>query len=688
MNRQERRKEISPFILHSKSFKKAVETILEDGSISFNVEWYASTVEKDWSGDIVVPSWIDVSRYMKNPILKMWHTRWEEFNVWLVDNITTDDYWMFIKWHVVLNPTIEKHKEWIHWLRHNLINWFSIWFWDVVQHFDAEKDANIIDSLKLYEISLVDIPDNPMTIRKALSLYAQKSVIPFSKTPTADKELERDGAGAKNRLKEWATDSEWNIDFKKYQKWFAWYDKENEETLWAYKLPHHDIIDWELKVVWRWVVAAMSALMWWRWWTNIPDDELKWTYNHLSKHYEQFDETPPDFKEKSIEQITDERTKEFELVRNEVFAKFNECTNMWYKELLRWSETECSKLWWTDRSPIERALRLKEKAKDSWVEKDVTDAWIVTASISALKWKIGKWLLMDSQWNTCWTKARVMLKNCWYDHWKTWTIKTFNTKNTNMKKMLLNSQQIQVWMIIEYEFKEEYCYSDNSFVGVITNIITSWSVVCWWEWVIATQDDPVVVINRVIVWELEVIPTSIYDTVKLSNMEIYSTDTTWKDLSKLSVKTSDDVVSEWTEETTEDSKESTEEVIETPAPEEGTGEENTEKTIDETEWGDVEKTQESEESWNAPANPEQGEWEEGTKNADLIQVIVDLKEIVIWLCQRVNTIDDRTKNLWNIVKDAPLVYNHIENENEVKAKSKIELDLEKAQKQVRSKFKK
>ena len=32
----------------------------------------------------------------------------------------------------------------------------------------------IIDSLELYEISLVDIPDNPLTIAKAIDIYQQK----------------------------------------------------------------------------------------------------------------------------------------------------------------------------------------------------------------------------------------------------------------------------------------------------------------------------------------------------------------------------------------------------------------------------------------------------------------------------------------------------------------------------------
>lgn len=77
---------------------------------------------------------------------------------------------LYIKADIILNPEIESHKELIHGIRHNLINGFSIGFGDIVERYDTEKQVNVIESLTLYEISLVDIPDNPLTVRKMFDM--------------------------------------------------------------------------------------------------------------------------------------------------------------------------------------------------------------------------------------------------------------------------------------------------------------------------------------------------------------------------------------------------------------------------------------------------------------------------------------------------------------------------------------
>ena len=57
MNRkQRRRKELCPLIIHSKRIpSKLPEKVLEDGSIEFSIEGFASTVDKDFDGDIIHP---------------------------------------------------------------------------------------------------------------------------------------------------------------------------------------------------------------------------------------------------------------------------------------------------------------------------------------------------------------------------------------------------------------------------------------------------------------------------------------------------------------------------------------------------------------------------------------------------------------------------------------------------------
>jgi hypothetical protein len=40
--------------------------------------------------------------------------------------------------------------------------------------YDDMKNANIIEELELFEISLVDIPDNPLTVRKFIDKIISK----------------------------------------------------------------------------------------------------------------------------------------------------------------------------------------------------------------------------------------------------------------------------------------------------------------------------------------------------------------------------------------------------------------------------------------------------------------------------------------------------------------------------------
>jgi hypothetical protein len=63
----------------------------------------------------------------------------------------------------------------------------------------------------------------------------------------------------------------------------------------AYKLPHHEIVDGRLRVVWRGVVAAMTVVNGARGGVDIPDGDRQEVYRHLAAHYEQFDEEPPPF---------------------------------------------------------------------------------------------------------------------------------------------------------------------------------------------------------------------------------------------------------------------------------------------------------------------------------------------------------------------------------------------------------
>lgn len=74
----------------------------------------------------------------------------------------------------------------------------------------------------------------------------------------------------------------------------TWYDGDNPDVKLSYKLPHH-LAD-GYATVWRGVAAAMGALLGARGGVNIPDGDKRGVYNHLARHYAEFDEEPPEFR--------------------------------------------------------------------------------------------------------------------------------------------------------------------------------------------------------------------------------------------------------------------------------------------------------------------------------------------------------------------------------------------------------
>lgn len=72
---------------------------------------------------------------------------------------------------------------------------------------------------------------------------------------------------------------------------YAWSSEMPPAAFGSLKLPHHD--PHSGKVVWMGCIAAMSRCMQAN--TDIPHADLQRVYNHLAKHYKDFNEEPPEF---------------------------------------------------------------------------------------------------------------------------------------------------------------------------------------------------------------------------------------------------------------------------------------------------------------------------------------------------------------------------------------------------------
>jgi len=74
----------------------------------------------------------------------------------------------------------------------------------------------------------------------------------------------------------------------------TWFDTEKADSKGSYKLPHHKAEGH--KAVWRGVAASMASLLGARGGVTIPEEDRKGVYNHLKKHYIQFNKEVPEFK--------------------------------------------------------------------------------------------------------------------------------------------------------------------------------------------------------------------------------------------------------------------------------------------------------------------------------------------------------------------------------------------------------
>lgn len=133
--------------------------------------------------------------------------------------------------------------------------------------------------------------------------FEKRKVVAYAATSTLSQNRAWDDSAAQRRLRRWAsTDGSGSveqIDWAKYRRGFAWYDRSNEKTFDAYKLPHHDVDTSELKTHWRGTSAAMSVLLGARGGVDVPGSDRQDIYDHLSRHYAQYDKMPPQFRDYS-----------------------------------------------------------------------------------------------------------------------------------------------------------------------------------------------------------------------------------------------------------------------------------------------------------------------------------------------------------------------------------------------------
>lgn len=164
--------------------------------------------------------------------------------------------------------------------------------------FDFEEDeekgrfglVRNLRELRLWDTSDVNWGMNELTMANA------KVVVPFKDTGKADE----GAAWSKPTLGDF-TDQTFDElsagEKRRIASHYAWTASMPPESFGDLKLPHHQAAKSGVgPAVWNGVRSAMSVLMGGMGGVDLPEGDRRGVYNHLAKHYAQWDKEPPEFK--------------------------------------------------------------------------------------------------------------------------------------------------------------------------------------------------------------------------------------------------------------------------------------------------------------------------------------------------------------------------------------------------------
>jgi HK97 family phage prohead protease len=162
---------------------------------------------------------------------------------------------------------------------------------EVLEEYNGAKGVQIrnLREARLYDTSDVNWGMNAATV-------AAKAAVPYADHGTA----EEGTSWSKPTLNDFTSDSWGDLsdgEKRRIAEHYAWAANMPPQTFGDLKLPHHQAGSSGVgKAVWKGVSSAMGALLGARGGVQIPSEDRKSVYNHLAKHYAQFDKEPPDFK--------------------------------------------------------------------------------------------------------------------------------------------------------------------------------------------------------------------------------------------------------------------------------------------------------------------------------------------------------------------------------------------------------
>jgi len=270
------------------------------------LEFIGSTAHVDRFGDIIEVEGWDLKHYRNNPVF-LWAHDYRQPPIGKAVKVAKVDKGLLF--HIKFAAFEEyPFADTIYKLYlGGFLRATSVGFQDLEREPITDKEGNRTGwrytRQELYELSAVPVPANPNALINAVQRgvvsakeveafqasapeWDERKVIPYKEYPKDPEDAPWDGPKEVKAA-----------EVSDLKKMCAWYDAENPDVKGSYKLPHHRAEGYH--TVWRGVAAAMAALLGARGGVNIPEGDRRGVYNHLKKHYAQFDKEPPEFKEYS-----------------------------------------------------------------------------------------------------------------------------------------------------------------------------------------------------------------------------------------------------------------------------------------------------------------------------------------------------------------------------------------------------
>lgn len=161
----------------------------------------------------------------------------------------------------------------------------------------ARGAIRVLQEIKLWEISLVTVPMNPLA-----EVTGFKAAVPYQDLPLAPREREWDSDSAIMRVRQLLESTE--SPSESYRRAFLWFDETESGNFDSYKLPIADVIEGQLTAIPRAVFAAAAVMRGARGGVDIPEEDRDAVITHIDRYYDKMGLDSP-FMERSCFRLDD-----------------------------------------------------------------------------------------------------------------------------------------------------------------------------------------------------------------------------------------------------------------------------------------------------------------------------------------------------------------------------------------------